>query len=278
MATAQNCKNCRDKGKNLIIISGKKHYTTLDAVVEPNEEIELDFAVHLPDENDEEIYILVGVDRFSRFPYAKVVSNNRADTIIRFMQNHIVNHGVPRNIRCDQEQDFRAKKFLIYCKTNHIKLIFTPVDDHRAMGMVERLIRTLKSRLAVMKDDKNNKSYKLASDVAELIEKLRITPNAITKVTLFEAHFRWRPNTPLTNISTYPKLSNLSWENVKLSCLDERVLTKPALSQYKVPHRKLCGTGRRTAKMSWISFTKTQGLRKQCTKTKRPLILAGTHR
>ena len=68
------------------------------------------------------------------------------------MQNHIVNHAVPRNIRCDQEEGFRAKKFLIYCKTNNFKLIFAPVDDHRAMGKVERLIRTLKSRLAIFEN------------------------------------------------------------------------------------------------------------------------------
>ena len=146
------------------------------------------------------------------------------------MQNHIVNHGVPRNIRCDQEQGFRAKQFLIYCKTNNIKLIFAPVDDHRAIRMVERLIRTLKSRLAIMKIDKNKKPCKFASDVAELIRTLPITPNATPKITLFEAQFGRRPNTPLTNIGTSPKLSNLSWENTKLSCLDEKVLTKPALS------------------------------------------------
>ena len=157
VATAKSCNNCRDKGKNLKVISGKKHYTTLDAVVEPNEEIQLDFMGPLLDENDKEVYILVGVDSFSRFPYAKVVSNNRADTIICFMQNHIVSHGVPRNIRCHQAQGFRAKKFLIYCKTNSIKLLFAPVDDHRAMGMFERLIRTLKSRLAIMKIDKTTK-------------------------------------------------------------------------------------------------------------------------
>ena len=143
-------------------------------MVEPNEEIQFDFAGPLPDENDKKVYILVGVDRFSRFPYAKVLTNNKADTIIRFMQNHIVSQGVPRAIRCDQAQGFRAKKFLIYCKTNNIKLIFAPVDDHRAMGMVERLIRILKSRLAIMKIDKSNQPNKLASDVAELIKN---TPN-----------------------------------------------------------------------------------------------------
>ena len=46
------------------------------------------------------------------------------------MQTHIVNHGVPRNIRCDQAQGFRSKKIMLYCKDNKIKLIFAPVDNH----------------------------------------------------------------------------------------------------------------------------------------------------
>ena len=239
VSMAQNCKSCREKGKNFKVISGKQHFTTLDAVVEPNEEIQLDFAGPLPDENDKDVYILVGVDRFSRFPYAKVVTNNKADTIIRFMQNHIVNQGVPRAIRCDQAQGFRAKKFLIYCKSHNIKLIFAPVDDHRAIGMVERLIRTLKSRLAIMKIDKTNRPYKLASDVAELIKTLRITPNSSTKVTPFESHYGRKANTPISNLSTSPKLSNLSWENTKLSCLDEKVLAKPALSAESMWNRDI---------------------------------------
>ena len=155
------------------------------------------------------------------------------------MQTHLVNQGVPRNIRCDQAQGFRAKKFMIYCKSNNIKLIFAPVDDHRSMGMVERLIRTLKTRLSIMKIDKNNTPYKLASDVAELIKTLRITPHATTKITPFEAHYGRKPNTPLTNICTTPKISNLSWENTKLSCLDEKMLTKSALTPEAIWNRDL---------------------------------------
>ena len=42
---AQNCKECRAKIKNLKVFSQKKkHFATLDAVVEPNEEIQMDFA------------------------------------------------------------------------------------------------------------------------------------------------------------------------------------------------------------------------------------------
>ena len=92
------------------------------------------------------------------------------------MQPYISNNGVPRKIGCDQAQKFRAKKFQLFCHTNNIKLLFAPVDDHRAFGLVERMIQTLKRRLAVMRIDQANLPYKLASDVAEIIKMLRITP------------------------------------------------------------------------------------------------------
>ena len=37
-----------------------------------------------------------------------------------------------------------------------MKLLFAPVDDHRAIEVVERMIQTLKHRLAVMRIDKTN--------------------------------------------------------------------------------------------------------------------------
>ena len=142
VATAQNCKECRQKGKK--VISGHSRFTSLDAVIEPNEEIQLDFVRSLPNENIKIVYILIVVDRFFRFPSAKVVTNTKADTIIRFMKTPIVNHGFHETYGV-QAQGFRAKKFMLYCKDDNIKLIFAPVDDHRSVGMVERLIRTLKS-------------------------------------------------------------------------------------------------------------------------------------
>ena len=200
-ATAQNCKECRQKSKNLKVISGKQRFTALDAVLEPNEESQMNFAGPLSNENKKEVYILVEVDRFSRFPSPKVVTITKADTIIRFMQTHLVNYRVPRNVRCDQAKGLRAKNVVLHCKDNNIKLVFAPVDNYRSIGMVERLIRTLKSRLSVMKIDNRNKPYKLASDVAELINPLRITPNATIKVTPFKAQFGRKPNTPLSSIA-----------------------------------------------------------------------------
>ena len=77
------------------------------------------------------------------------------------------------------------------------------------------------------------------SDVAELIKTLRITPHATTKITPFEAHYGRKPNTPLSNICTTPKISNLSWENTNFLCLDEKILTKPALTPEAIWNRDI---------------------------------------
>ena len=62
-----------------------------------------------------------------------------------------------------------------------------------------------------MKIDLEKKTYKHASDVAELIKTLRVTPHATRKVTPFEEHYGREPNTTLNIICTTPKYSNLSW-------------------------------------------------------------------
>ena len=77
-------------------------------MVEPNEAVQLDYAGPLPDELNKEAYILVAVDKWSKFPTAKVVSNTTADIAIKFIQRYISNSGVPRRLRCDQAQTFRA--------------------------------------------------------------------------------------------------------------------------------------------------------------------------
>ena len=106
------------------------------------------------------------------------------------------------------------------------------IRTRRPSGMAERLRQTAKTRLSIMKIDNSNNSnkpYKLDSDVAELIKTLGITPNATTKIWPFGANFGRKPKTPLNNAGTIPKSSNLSWENTKFTCLDQKLSAKPAL-------------------------------------------------
>ena len=80
--------------------------------------------------------------------------------------------------------------------------MFAPVDDPTAIGVVKRMIQTMKRRLAVMKIDKTNTPYQLASAVAEIIKTLRIKPHSVTEISPFEAHMGRKPNTPLSNVAT----------------------------------------------------------------------------
>ena len=81
----------------------------MEPVVEPIEKIQLEFAGPLPDDLKREAFILVAINEWSKLPTAKVVSNTTADIVIKFMQGHITNNWVPRRLRCDQAQRFRAK-------------------------------------------------------------------------------------------------------------------------------------------------------------------------
>ena len=74
----------------------------MEPVVESNEEVQLDFAGPVPDELNRDAYILVAIDKWSKFPTAKVVKNTAADIAMTFMQRYISNNGVPRKIRCDE--------------------------------------------------------------------------------------------------------------------------------------------------------------------------------
>ena len=65
----------------------------MEPVVEPNEEVQLDFARPLPDELNRDAYILVAIDKWSKFPTAKVVTNTTADIANKFMQRYISNNG-----------------------------------------------------------------------------------------------------------------------------------------------------------------------------------------
>ena len=147
------------------------------------------------------------------------------------MRRYISSNRVPRKIRCDQAQIFRPIKFSFFRRTNNIKLLslFALEDDHRAKGVFERIIRTLKRRLAVMKTDKTNTQYKLASDVTQIIKTPRITPHGVTKISPFEADMGRKPKTPISNVAISSSPKFLYWEKAKHASLHRKNLTKPPL-------------------------------------------------
>ena len=123
-------------------------------------------------------------------------------------------HGIPRSIRCDQAQAFKAKELDIFCKNKNIKLILAPAGDHRGTGIVERLIQTKKRRLAVLDIDPNWSDTTLANRLANIIENIRLILNTTTKISPFEAQFGRKTNTEISNITTKASHKNLICKNL----------------------------------------------------------------
>ena len=71
VSKATACRQCIDKGKNLKALIPKTKLGQLPSLIEPNQEIQMDFAGPIPYKNTtQNNYILVTVDRLSRYPNA----------------------------------------------------------------------------------------------------------------------------------------------------------------------------------------------------------------
>ena len=236
---AQKCKHCTDKEKNLkALIAKKNNLGSLPNIFEPNQEIQMDFAGPIPFKGSTQSnYIFVTVDRLSRYPHAETFHNCDTDTAIDYLERYCKKHGIPRSIRCDQAQAFKAKEFEIFCKNKNIKLILAPAGDHRGTGMVEQLIQTIKRRLAVLDIDPDWSNETLSSRLANIIENIGLIPNKTTKTTPFEAHFFRKPNTELSNIVTKPSPNNLSYAKLTIRCLDKKLRRHNFLTQEEMWRR-----------------------------------------
>ena len=164
VAQAQRCRQCTKTGENPKLIVPKNKHVELPLLSEPNEEVQMDFAGPIIN-NNRDTYLLVTLDRYSRYPHAETYTNCDTETALSYLKEYIYFHGIPRSIRRDQAQAFKAKNFEIFYKDNNMRLIPAPVGDHRGTGMVERLIQTIKRRLAAINLDKKWSKETLANKI-----------------------------------------------------------------------------------------------------------------
>ena len=216
---ASQCKPCSDIGRNLKPIVPASKWKPLLNCSEHNEEIQIDFGGPITNEKDQDIHFLASIDRFLKCPTVEVFEKANGPNVIKFLDEYIHIHCVPRNIRLDQARCLIAYKIKNFCKQHNINIITAPANHYRAIGLVERLIQTIKS-LSCMKLDSTNNTFTIKGAIKSIVYQLRICKQKTTNVTPFQAHFARKPNTPLSNISTIPKSSNLSYESILHHYLD----------------------------------------------------------
>ena len=188
MAKASECKVCTEIGKNLKSVIPHCKWSPLPKCVEPNEEIQINFVGPILNKKGKEQFLNTSIDRYSKYPTGEIVNNASSTNVIKFLDNYIYNRGVPRTVRLDQARCFTGKKIETLCTENNITPIHAPANDHKAIGLVERLIQTIKRQLSCMKTQLIE-NFNLEHSLHAIIQQLRIPKQKAIDITPFEAHF-----------------------------------------------------------------------------------------
>ena len=184
---AEECRSCTRFGKNAKYIIPKNDSKPLPLLSQPGQELQLDYAGPLEDHKGKKIYLLVAIDRYSKFPSVKITESTGGKSSVKFLRTYVDTHGIPEYVRTDHFSGFKGKTMQKFCSDHNIEQKSCPVGDHRGCGSVERTIQTIKRRLGVMLLDANVTSIKLC--LSTIIRDLRWSKQKTNQCSPFEAHF-----------------------------------------------------------------------------------------
>ena len=191
--TCENCRKCTLYGKNLKPVKTFHTAQSLPQLTGPNQELQLDFAGPIVDDKGVKIFLLVAIDRFSKFPSVLITKTTGAKKVTKFLESYIRIHGLPHSIRTDQGSGFKNDIVQQFCSSKGIKHILSPVGDHRGSGFVERTIQTIKRKLGTEQLDPIFRNFKEV--LHRIIEDIRKNNHSTLKKSPFEMHFGRKPNT-----------------------------------------------------------------------------------
>jgi transposase InsO family protein len=136
-------------------------------------------------------YLLVAVDKFSKWIEAIPVTNQEATTTVKFFESIVYWYGVPNSIITDNGTNFTSGKFQEFAKNLSIKIKYASVTHPKSNGQVKKangLICTgLKKRLL---RPLKHAAGAWVEELPSVLWSLRTTPNSSTGYTPFFLLFR----------------------------------------------------------------------------------------
>ena len=106
---SKDCPQCTKFGKNLKANTSFNSTKPLPLLSGPNEELQLDYVGPLLDSDGNNIYILVAIDRYSKYPSGMIIRSTGGKKIIKFLKSYIQQHSIPKSIKTDQYSGFKNK-------------------------------------------------------------------------------------------------------------------------------------------------------------------------
>ena len=194
---AKTCSACLNAGKKLKTQLPSTEKSKLESPKHPREEIQIDFKGNLNSKHlDSSPFILVAVDKSSRWPVAKVCKNTNHDTEITFSREYINVYGVLKTIKSDNGSAFISKEYKSFCKEYNIIREYGTPNLHTGTGLVERTIQSLKNLTKANLEETQN----LRESLNKALYVLCFTTHSEIQQTPFELHFGREPGTKLSNL------------------------------------------------------------------------------
>ena len=213
----------------------RHNYAPLQRYPPPSQkfrQLNVDIAGPLPNSNGY-TYILVLVDRFSRWPVAVPMKDSRTQTIINaLMHNWISLYEVPETITSDRGSQFLSQEWKDLLKFLGIRHIHTSAYHPQSNGLAERTIQTIKKSLRAMLNDTNWYNY-LPLSLLALRSKTKEDLDASSSEIVFGTNLRLP--------GEFFKSGTISSEDLSSKFLDSQ---RKFLSQFKYRESRFPSTRR----------------------------------
>lgn len=168
--------------------------------------------------DQENKYILTGIDLFSKKAYAHAIQSKHSEKITELIENELLrNPCMPKKLLTDNGLEFADLKDL--CQRYKITLVKSPPYHPQTNGAVERLNQTLKNRL--FSSDSDNWDLRLP----RMVHCINCAIHAVTKTSPFMLENGHRGSNPADPIShSHERCHNIQRieENVRNKILAEK--------------------------------------------------------
>lgn len=142
---------------------GKGEFVTTSR---PFEKVALD----LIDMSKEGKYLLICIDYFTRFINIEILENKDSESVIDVIKSWCNDGYISENLMSDNGREFNNPRFKLFCREIGIKHYLVGIEDHKANGRVERVIRTIRDGIFKLGDiEFKSKKKKLWKYIMELI-------------------------------------------------------------------------------------------------------------
>ena len=119
---SSGCKTCSYTGK---FLQPGAELGQPETPTHPNQIVELDFWGPLRSSYKNKQYVLVAIDRFSKYVSTKIVDAPSAYNTIKFLKQYIAIHSTMTTIALDQGTAFTSRDFKHFCKVNNIAIQYS---------------------------------------------------------------------------------------------------------------------------------------------------------